>query len=114
MAAEGGVEGLLLLLDAADAAGDLGLRFEREDAAGVEVVEADAEGGQVGGELGVGAVEEEVLLEVGAAVVGRKDGGEARVGGGGRQPELHFYFHFTIFLLFIYIKFELEINRCMK
>lgn len=95
MAADGGVEGLLLLLDAADSAGDVRLRLERENAAGVEVVEADAEGGEVGRELGVVAIEEEVLLEVGAAVVGGEDGGEPLVGGGGREAELYFNFHFS-------------------
>lgn len=93
MAADGGVQGLLLLLDSADSTGYLGFRFEREDAEGIEVVEADTEGGEVGGELGVGPVEEEILLEVGAAVVGGEEGGEAVVGGGGWEAELYFHFH---------------------
>lgn len=41
------------------------------------------------------AIEEEVLLEVGAAVVGGEDGGEPLVGGGGREAELYFNFHFS-------------------
>lgn len=36
---------------------------------GVEVVEAEAESGEVGGELGIDAVEEYVLLEQGLHVV---------------------------------------------
>lgn len=60
---------------------------------GVEVVEAKAENGEVGGELGVGTIEEEVLLEVGAAVVRGQDAAEPLMGGGGWKAELYFYFH---------------------
>lgn len=53
-----------MLLDAADSAGDYRFRFEREYAVAVVVVESDPEDGEVGGELGVRAVEEDVLLNV--------------------------------------------------
>lgn len=68
-----------MLLDAADSAGDFRFRFEREDAVAVVVVESDPEDGEVGGELGVGAVEEEVLLIVRFDVVRGEEIGEFAV-----------------------------------
>ncbi|CAL9105218.1 unnamed protein product [Musa acuminata var. zebrina] len=91
--AEGRVDVLLVLLDAADAADQAGLGLEGDDAAGVGVVEADAEDGEAGGELPGGAVEEEVLLEVGAEVVGGEGVREATVGGGVGETELHLDLH---------------------
>lgn len=82
MAGNYGVNGFFLLLDATDAAGDNGLGFDGEDGVGIEVVEAEAEYSEVGGELGVGAVEKNVFLEMGLAVVAGEDGGEALVGSG--------------------------------
>ena len=49
----------------------MGLGFDRNDAAGVEVVEAEAEGCEIGGEVGVEGVEEDVFLKMGFEVVGR-------------------------------------------
>lgn len=60
---------------------------------GIEVVEAEAEDGQVGGEFGIGAVEENVFLEVGFGVERREKAGELLVRERVRQPELHLYFH---------------------
>lgn len=65
-----------MFFDAADSAGDYRFRFEREDAVAVIIVESDAENGEVGGELGVGAVEEDVLLIVRLDVVRREKIGE--------------------------------------
>ncbi|KAK3011473.1 hypothetical protein RJ639_012771 [Escallonia herrerae] len=87
------LDGLLVLLDAAHAVSNDGLGLEGEDGAGVEVVEAKAEGGAAGGELGGGAVEEDVLLDVGSDVVGGEQVGDFLVGGGVRQTELYLHLH---------------------
>ncbi|KAK3020497.1 hypothetical protein RJ639_045747 [Escallonia herrerae] len=92
-AGHGRLDGLLVLLDAAHAVANDGLGLEGEDGVGVEVVEAEAEGGAAGGELGGGAVEEHVLLDVGFDVVGEEQVGDFPVGGGVRQLELYLHLH---------------------
>lgn len=57
------------------------------------VVEAEAEGGLVGGELGGGAVEEDVFWEEGFGAEGGEEADEFLVGGGVREAELDFDFH---------------------
>lgn len=81
---EGDIERLLEFLDAADARGDGWLGFEGEDASGrgSAAVETEAEDGVVGGELGGGAVEEDVFLDVGLGVEGGEETEEGLVGGG--------------------------------
>lgn len=73
----------------------MGFGFEREDAmgGGVAGVEAEAEGGAGGGEVGGGGVEEDVLLEEGFGVEGGEELGEFLVGGGVWEAELDFDFH---------------------
>ena len=94
---EGGVERLLDLLDAADAGVDARAALEREHRAEgravVGAVEADAERGGGRGEGPRGGVEEEVAMGVGAAEVGREEGGEAAVGGCVGEAELDLGLH---------------------
>lgn len=94
-AGEGRVEGLLVLLESADAVDDGGAGLEGDDAGGggVGAVESEAEDGEAGGEVGAVTVEEDVLLEEGAAVEGDEEVGEGLMGGGVGKAELDLDLH---------------------
>ncbi|KAF5949366.1 hypothetical protein HYC85_011359 [Camellia sinensis] len=62
VAAEQGVHLLLFPLDTAHAVDQHRFGFETDDARGIMVIEAEAEDGSARGELGGGAVEEDVVL----------------------------------------------------
>lgn len=80
-----------MFLNAGNARVEEGFGFERENA--VVGVEAEAEGGEGGGEEGGGGVEEDVFLEEGFGVEGGEEFGEFLVGGGGSEKELDLDFH---------------------
>ncbi|MCD7449983.1 DEAD (Asp-Glu-Ala-Asp) box polypeptide 41 [Datura stramonium] len=56
---------VLHLFNTTDTVRNDGFSLEGDNALGVEIVESEAENGEFGGELGVGSVEEDVLLGVG-------------------------------------------------
>lgn len=64
----------------------------------VVVVESDPEDGLVGGELGVGAVEEDVVLIVSFDVVRGEEVGEFLVRGRVGETELDFDLHWRWFI----------------
>lgn len=66
---------------------------------GIFVVESNPEGGVVGGELSVGAVEEEVVLIVGFDVVRGEEVGEFVVRGRVGETEFDFDLHWWRWLL---------------
>ena len=50
-----------------DAIDEGGFGFEGDDAFGVAIVESKAENGEVGGELSMATIEEEILLQMGSS-----------------------------------------------
>ena len=78
---------------AANAFDDDGLALERDHAALVAVVEAQAEHHALGAELLSGAIEEDILLKVCDLVRGRQQLRDFLVGGCIVQADLHLHLH---------------------
>lgn len=77
----------------ANAVDDDSLALERDDAALVAVVEAQAEHHALGTELLGGAIEEHILLQMGDLVRGGQQRRNFLVSGGIGQADLHLHLH---------------------